>query len=84
MRDASQDHGSLLRNYTQNIDTLENVVGVTRVVQCHGSFATATCTGCGHQVDCDAIRDEIIESVRLETLLLARVCKAKGKGEHHP
>ena len=26
----------LLRNYTQNIDTLEMAAGLTRVVQCHG------------------------------------------------
>ncbi|VEL18251.1 unnamed protein product [Protopolystoma xenopodis] len=28
----------LLRNYTQNIDTLEQAAGVTRVIQCHGKF----------------------------------------------
>ena len=30
----------LLRNYTQNIDTLEQVAGINNVIQCHGSFAT--------------------------------------------
>ena len=34
---------------TQNIDTLESVCGVTRAIQCHGSFATATCLQCGYQ-----------------------------------
>lgn len=28
----------LLRNYTQNIDTLESLAGVTRVLQCHGEI----------------------------------------------
>lgn len=28
--------GTLLRNYTQNIDTLEQVAGVQRIIQCHG------------------------------------------------
>lgn len=28
--------GKLLRNYTQNIDTLEQVAGVQRIIQCHG------------------------------------------------
>lgn len=28
--------GKLLRNYTQNIDTLEQVAGVHRIIQCHG------------------------------------------------
>ena len=32
--------GKLLRNYTQNIDTLEQVAGIQNVIQCHGSFAT--------------------------------------------
>jgi hypothetical protein len=33
-----QDKGKLLRNYTQNIDTLENLVGISteKLVQCHG------------------------------------------------
>ena len=34
--------GKLLRNYTQNIDTLEQVAGIDNVIQCHGSFATGT------------------------------------------
>ena len=54
-------HGKLLRNYTQNIDTLEQVVGIERVVQCHGSFATATCTKCKRKVDAEAIREHIFE-----------------------
>lgn len=28
--------GRLLRNYTQNIDTLEQVVGIENVIECHG------------------------------------------------
>ena len=35
-----EDHGKLLRNYTQNIDTLEQVAGITRVIQCHGKSKT--------------------------------------------
>jgi NAD-dependent SIR2 family protein deacetylase len=31
-----EDKGKLLRNYTQNIDTLERVAGIKNVVQCHG------------------------------------------------
>ncbi|CAH1975885.1 unnamed protein product [Acanthoscelides obtectus] len=50
----------LLRNYTQNIDTLEKVAGIERVIECHGSFATATCTKCGHKVKADAIRDVVL------------------------
>ena len=31
-----EQHGKLLRNFTQNIDTLEQVAGIEKVVQCHG------------------------------------------------
>ncbi|XP_056465818.1 NAD-dependent protein deacetylase sirtuin-1, partial [Gadus chalcogrammus] len=53
----------LLRNYTQNIDTLEQVAGVQRIIQCHGSFATASCLVCKHSVDCEAIREDIFNQV---------------------
>ncbi len=56
---ALERKSKLLRNYTQNIDTLEQVAGIERVVQCHGSFATATCTKCKRKVTADEIRDSI-------------------------
>ena len=42
----------LLTNYTQNIDGLESVAGVTerRVIQCHGSWSTATCLTCSKTI----------------------------------
>ncbi|PIK41034.1 putative NAD-dependent protein deacetylase sirtuin-1 isoform X2 [Apostichopus japonicus] len=58
-----EQHKKLLRNYSQNIDTLEQVAGISRVVQCHGSFATATCTNCGYKVDAEVIRKEIFNQV---------------------
>ncbi|KAJ8972478.1 hypothetical protein NQ314_000171 [Rhamnusium bicolor] len=48
------------RNYTQNIDTLEKVANIEKVIECHGSFATATCTKCGHKVTADRIRDTVL------------------------
>uniref|UniRef100_A0A6B2L6P9 Deacetylase sirtuin-type domain-containing protein n=1 Tax=Arcella intermedia TaxID=1963864 RepID=A0A6B2L6P9_9EUKA len=36
----------LLRHYTQNIDMLEQVCGITSSVQCHGSFEKAKCITC--------------------------------------
>ncbi|KAJ3061412.1 NAD-dependent protein deacetylase sirtuin-2 [Podochytrium sp. JEL0797] len=41
------DQGMLLRNYTQNIDTLERVAGLDEkyLVEAHGSFAGAKCVG---------------------------------------
>ncbi|KAK0561131.1 NAD-dependent histone deacetylase sir2 [Tilletia horrida] len=46
-----EERGQLLRDYTQNIDTLEHQAGITRVLPCHGSFATASCTepGCTYR-----------------------------------
>uniref|UniRef100_A0A8C2J9N9 protein acetyllysine N-acetyltransferase n=1 Tax=Cyprinus carpio TaxID=7962 RepID=A0A8C2J9N9_CYPCA len=55
--------GRLLRNYTQNIDTLEQVAGIQKIIQCHGSFATASCLVCKHKVDCEAVREEIFNQV---------------------
>ncbi|KAJ2689432.1 NAD-dependent histone deacetylase sir2 [Coemansia spiralis] len=46
-----EEKEKLLRNYTQNIDTLEHVQGIKNVLNCHGSFATATCIKCGYQCD---------------------------------
>ncbi|KAJ3115433.1 NAD-dependent protein deacetylase sirtuin-2 [Phlyctochytrium bullatum] len=41
------DKNMLLRNYTQNIDTLERSAGIpdSLLVEAHGSFATARCVG---------------------------------------
>ncbi|KAJ4479678.1 DHS-like NAD/FAD-binding domain-containing protein [Lentinula edodes] len=55
-----EDKGQLLRNYTQNIDTLETVAGVKRVLQCHGSFATATCLLCRRRVPGSEIESDIM------------------------
>lgn len=52
-----ETHGKLMRNYTQNIDTLEKTAGIDKVITCHGSFATASCTRCKHQVDSSVIRE---------------------------
>ncbi|XP_050441297.1 NAD-dependent protein deacetylase sirtuin-1-like isoform X1 [Adelges cooleyi] len=58
---ALEKKGRLLRNYTQNIDTLEQVVGIEKVIECHGSFATASCTQCGHKVSADIIKPDVFE-----------------------
>lgn len=56
-----EDKGKLLRNYTQNIDTLEQKAGITRMVQCHGSFATASCIRCGYKVPGNYIEESIFK-----------------------
>ncbi|KAK6455541.1 DHS-like NAD/FAD-binding domain-containing protein [Scheffersomyces xylosifermentans] len=58
-----QKKGKLLRNYTQNIDNLESYAGVKaeNLIQCHGSFATATCVTCKYQVKGEKIAPQIRE-----------------------
>ncbi|KAG1676272.1 NAD-dependent protein deacetylase sirtuin-1 [Nymphon striatum] len=58
---AMEQNGKLLRNYTQNIDTLEQVAGIKSVIQCHGSFATASCTRCKLKVESSEIREAIFD-----------------------
>jgi hypothetical protein len=48
------------QNYTQNIDTLETLAGVERVLQCHGSFARASCVQCKRSVPGKEIEREIM------------------------
>ncbi|CCE61173.1 hypothetical protein TPHA_0A00880 [Tetrapisispora phaffii CBS 4417] len=47
-----QDKNKLLRNYTQNIDNLESYAGLEadKMIQCHGSFASASCFTCGYSM----------------------------------
>ncbi|CAL8097169.1 unnamed protein product [Calicophoron daubneyi] len=54
-----EKQNKLLRNYTQNIDTLEQMAGISRLIQCHGSFATATCTLCKYRVPGSEIKNAI-------------------------
>ena len=60
-----QDKSKLLRVYTQNIDNLEQLAGIRedKLVQCHGSFATASCMRCKLQVSGDEIREDVLNGV---------------------
>jgi NAD-dependent SIR2 family protein deacetylase len=49
-----EKRGKLLRVYSQNLDGLERAAGIERVVQCHGTLATASCVACRHRVALDA------------------------------
>ena len=55
-----EEKGKLLRNYSQNIDTLEQQVGIDpeKLVLCHGSFATFSCPE-GHKVDGSMIKSKL-------------------------
>lgn len=56
-----QDRGILLRQYTQNIDDIESTAGILddKLIQCHGSFKTATCLTCHRQSPGHVIFPEI-------------------------
>ncbi|KAK4109702.1 SIR2-domain-containing protein [Canariomyces notabilis] len=56
-----QEKGKLLTNYSQNIDNLEAKAGIRpeKLVQCHGSFATASCVKCGYKVVGETLFPEI-------------------------
>lgn len=53
----------LVRNYSQNIDGLELLAGVSedKIVECHGHFRTASCISCGVPYDGEKCRDQICE-----------------------
>ncbi|TFY54026.1 hypothetical protein EVJ58_g9106 [Rhodofomes roseus] len=74
---AIEDRG---KNYTQNIDTLETSAGVKRVLQCHGSFATASCLNCKIRVPGTDIEDDILN----HNVPLCKVCNATLPAKQKP
>jgi NAD-dependent histone deacetylase SIR2 len=56
-----QDKSKLLTNYTQNIDNVEANAGIRKdkLIQCHGSWATATCRKCKYNVPGEDIFDSV-------------------------
>ncbi|KAN0047419.1 hypothetical protein ACTA71_001801 [Dictyostelium dimigraforme] len=55
------DKGLLLRNFTQNIDTLERIAGIPgeKLVEAHGSFATSHCALCKKEYSTDYVKEKI-------------------------
>src|SRR2546423_7614933 len=55
-----QDRRKLLTNYTQNIDGLEVVAGITNLVQTHGSITAGRCMRCNkeHKQDFRGLWDQ--------------------------
>ncbi|KAJ2553623.1 hypothetical protein EV175_002877 [Coemansia sp. RSA 1933] len=55
----------LRRHYTQNIDCLERVAGISheRIVEAHGSFHTAHCieSSCSHEHSQDWVKEKIMD-----------------------
>lgn len=50
----------MLRNFTQNIDTLERLTGLDEeyIIEAHGSFASASCIECKKPADEDQVREK--------------------------
>lgn len=67
-----QDKGKLLTNYTQNIDNVESHAGIAedKLIQCHGSWATATCRKCKHRIR----GEEIFDDIRAQNVAECRKC----------
>ncbi|XP_072129033.1 NAD-dependent protein deacetylase sirtuin-3, mitochondrial isoform X1 [Mobula birostris] len=55
--------GLLLRMYTQNIDGLERRAGIPpqKLVEAHGTFATATCTVCRGSFTWEQLQGDVME-----------------------
>jgi NAD-dependent histone deacetylase SIR2 len=70
-----QDKDKLLTNYTQNIDNVEANAGIQKekLIQCHGSWATATCRKCRYNVP----GEDIFDSVRAQKPAECKKCKAE-------
>ena len=56
-----EQHKILLRNFTQNIDTLEQVAGISddKLVFAHGSFASAHCIKCKKEYSSEEVRKKV-------------------------
>ncbi|KAF2869682.1 DHS-like NAD/FAD-binding domain-containing protein [Massariosphaeria phaeospora] len=67
-----QDKDKLLTNYTQNIDNVESHAGIRKekLIQCHGSWAGATCRKCKYKVP----GEEIFDAVRDRTPAVCTQC----------
>ena len=57
------DKGLLLRNYTQNIDTLERVAGIPgdKLVEAHGSYSIAHCIDCSNEYSIDYVKKFVFD-----------------------
>mmetsp|Transcript_29180 Transcript_29180/g.55329 ORF Transcript_29180/g.55329 Transcript_29180/m.55329 type:complete len:374 (-) Transcript_29180:136-1257(-) len=58
--------GMLLRTYTQNIDGLDVLAGVSeeKMIECHGHFRTASCISCNFSSDGEECKRIIVEEKR--------------------
>jgi NAD-dependent SIR2 family protein deacetylase len=60
-----EERGKLLRCYSQNIDSLELVAGVSnsKLVQCHGALTNFVCLNCRSKVPTSDLTEDIISGI---------------------
>jgi len=63
----------LLRIFTQNIDALERAAGIpdSKLIEAHGSFATATCRKCRAKYNGSDLQDDVMRQV-------VPICRREG------
>mmetsp|Transcript_15082 Transcript_15082/g.27394 ORF Transcript_15082/g.27394 Transcript_15082/m.27394 type:complete len:361 (-) Transcript_15082:660-1742(-) len=61
--------GMLLRNYTQNIDGLDVLAGVSeeKMIECHGHFRSSSCTKCSRSYNGEECKRVIVKETRAPT-----------------
>ncbi|KAI0229463.1 hypothetical protein LSAT2_020106 [Lamellibrachia satsuma] len=69
------DKAILQKMYTQNIDGLERAAGIPedKLVEAHGTFATATCQKCRKRYDGDYIKGAILQNYEKDLIILERI-----------
>ncbi|KAF1841188.1 SIR2-domain-containing protein [Cucurbitaria berberidis CBS 394.84] len=78
-----QDKDKLLTNYTQNIDNVEAHAGIRKekLIQCHGSWAMATCRKCKYKVPGEDIFDSVRAQIPAECKRCAEEIAAQQPGK---
>eukprot|EP01006_Ploeotia_vitrea_P024874 TRINITY_DN57682_c0_g1_i1.p1 TRINITY_DN57682_c0_g1~~TRINITY_DN57682_c0_g1_i1.p1 ORF type:complete len:350 (+),score=44.49 TRINITY_DN57682_c0_g1_i1:67-1116(+) len=75
-----KEKGVLHRVYSQNIDGLERIAGLTEedVVECHGTYATARCLKCAKKYPSEFVRKQLFED---DVEVVSCTAKRKGSDE---
>lgn len=76
------ERGKLLTNYSQNIDNLEIKAGVPKekLIQCHGSFGTASCIKCGYKTQGEKIFPDIKAGIIPKCPKCSQMMRVPAKG----
>lgn len=53
-------HKKLLRNYTQNIDGIERLAGIGKIIECHGNINEFRCIKCKRRGDAPIIIEKLL------------------------